>query len=332
MEKKGFGVKKREIDHIESSYKSKKGQFQRYNTQSSSSQIANTNFNFPIPARKLEPQNHQVKNQAESFPKKNYQRTQEQLPSLSLPLSEMYQKLLSIGQVAPMPLTPLQPPYPSWYKPDLTCEYHVGVVGHSIHTCNAFKRKLLQLIKAGWITFEDAPNVNTNPLPNHASGSGFVNMLEIEHSKILKVSMDRIYQIMVDARYKEGSEKCCEHHNIEGHVISHCEGFHKKMMQMMSHGLLRIEKVTSEEVFMMEAPNKEVCRVEFTTGRPPKLVLSKPVVEHKGNYSALPYDYGYSFKSTQQPPIFQAEIGGLTRSGRCFTPEELEKQRKAKGK
>jgi hypothetical protein len=55
-------------------------------------------------------------------------------------------------------------------------------------------------------------------------------------------------------------------------------------------------------------------------------------VEHKGNYSALPYDYGYSFKSTQQPPIFQAEIGGLTRSGRCFTPEELEKQRKAKGK
>jgi hypothetical protein len=37
MEKKGFGVKKREIDHIESSYKSKKGQFQRYNTQSSSS-------------------------------------------------------------------------------------------------------------------------------------------------------------------------------------------------------------------------------------------------------------------------------------------------------
>jgi len=175
MEKKGFGVKEREIDHIESSSKNKKGQFQRYNTQSSSSRIANTNFNFPIPTRKLEPQNQQVKNQAESFPKKNYQKTQEQ-PSLLLPLNEMYQKLLSIRQVAPVPLTPLQPPYPSWYKPDLTCEYHAGVAGHIIHTCNAFKIKLLQLIKAGWITFEDAPNVNTNPLPNHASGSGSVNM------------------------------------------------------------------------------------------------------------------------------------------------------------
>jgi hypothetical protein len=179
VEKKGFGVKKREIDHVESSYKSKKGQFQRYNTPSLSSQIANTNFNFPIPARKPEPQNHQIKNQAESFLKNNYQKTQEQLPPLPLPMNEMYQKLLSIGQVAPVPLAPLQPPYPSWYKPDLTCEYHVDVTGHNIHTCNAFKRKLLQLIKAGWITFEDAPNVNTNPLPNHASGSGSVNMLEI---------------------------------------------------------------------------------------------------------------------------------------------------------
>jgi hypothetical protein len=53
---------------------------------------------------------------------------------------------------------------------------------------------------------------------------------------------------------------------------------------------------------------------------------------YKGNYDALPHDYGCSFKSTQQLPIFQAEIRGLTRSGRCFTPEELEKQRKAKGK
>ena len=80
----------------------------------------------------------------------------------------MYQKLLSIGQIAPEPLTPLQPPYPNWYKPELNCEYHAGITGHSIYTCNAFKRKLLQLIKAGWIELEDAPNVNTNPLPNHA--------------------------------------------------------------------------------------------------------------------------------------------------------------------
>ena len=74
---------------------------------------------------------------------------------------------------------------------------------------------------------------------------------------------------------------------------------------------------------MMEAPNKEVCRVQFVTGKPHKLVLSKPVVPHKGSYNALPHDYGCSFKSTQQPSIFQTEIEGLTHSSSCFTPKEL---------
>jgi hypothetical protein len=32
----------------------------------------------------------------------------------------MYQKLLRNGHVAPEPLAPLQPPYPSWYKRELT--------------------------------------------------------------------------------------------------------------------------------------------------------------------------------------------------------------------
>jgi hypothetical protein len=34
----------------------------------------------------------------------------------------------------------------------------------------------------------------------------------------------------------------------------------------------------------------------------------------------------------QPTPVFQADIRGSTRSGRCFTPEELEKQRKNKVK
>jgi hypothetical protein len=34
----------------------------------------------------------------------------------------------------------------------------------------------------------------------------------------------------------------------------------------------------------------------------------------------------------QPTSIFQVEVGGLTRSGRCFTLEKLETQKKAKGK
>jgi hypothetical protein len=89
----------------------------------------------------------------------------------------MYQKLMSIGHIASEPLMPLQPPYPNWYKPYLPYEYHAGIARHNIHTCNAFKKKLMHLIKAGWITFKETPNMSTNPLPNHASGSGLVNAL-----------------------------------------------------------------------------------------------------------------------------------------------------------
>jgi hypothetical protein len=41
------------------------------------------------------------------------------------------------------------------------------------------------------------------------------------------------------------------------------------------------------------------------------------------SYNALPHNYGYSFHNKNPTPYFHAEIGGLTRSGRCFTPEEL---------
>jgi hypothetical protein len=92
----------------------------------------------------------------------------------------MYQKLLSIEHVALGALTPLQPLYPNRYKRDLTCKYYAGVVGHNIHTCSAFKKKLIQLIKARWVTFKETLNVSTNPLPNHALSSGSINALETE--------------------------------------------------------------------------------------------------------------------------------------------------------
>jgi len=77
IEKNAFRGKK-EVDLIESGCKSKKGQFQNYNTPSSSSQIANINFNSQFPKEELNPklpQNNQIKNQTENFPMKNYQKS-----------------------------------------------------------------------------------------------------------------------------------------------------------------------------------------------------------------------------------------------------------------
>jgi len=63
-----------------------------------------------------------------------------------------------------------------------------------------------------------------------------------------------------------------------------------------------------------------------------KLVLTKPLYVNKVDYRAMPSSYGYTSNIEAPLPLFQIEINGLTRSGCCFTLEELEKQRKAKGK
>jgi hypothetical protein len=51
----------------------------------------------------------------------------------------------------------------------------------------------MQLIKAACITFKENPNMSTNALPNHVSGSGLVNVLEAECLGNLKVSMVRAW-------------------------------------------------------------------------------------------------------------------------------------------
>jgi hypothetical protein len=61
-----------------------------------------------------------------------------------MPLKDLYAKLLSIGQITPILLPPIQPPFPIWYKLELACEYHASNPGHAIETCYAFKRKLLE--------------------------------------------------------------------------------------------------------------------------------------------------------------------------------------------
>jgi hypothetical protein len=109
------------------------------------------------------------------YQRRDNRQPEEQLPPLPMTLKELYAKLLSIGQIALLPLPPMQPHFPTWYNPELTCEYHAGNTGHSIENCVAFKKRVLQLIKIGWVTFEDSPNVNSNPLPKHTVGGSGVN-------------------------------------------------------------------------------------------------------------------------------------------------------------
>jgi len=164
-------------------------------------------------------------------------------------------------------------------------------------------------------------------------------MIEVgNQGKALKVSMKKLYDMLVQSRFLEIKveshlEGCdyCEFHGREGHHIEECIEFRKRIAKMMIRGELRIEPLEgSHEVSMMKGQDKTsgVCRVQLTVNGPPKLILAKPSYT-KGNHNAMPYNYGYASNIQAPLPLFQTEISGLTRSGRCFTPEEL---KKAKGK
>jgi hypothetical protein len=128
----------------------------------------------------------------------HFKEDEEQIPSFPISLKEMYQCLLNIGQIAPIPALAMQPPFPYRYKLKLKCEYLVDALGHNIETCLTFKRKVLQVIKVGWITFDDAPNVNLNPLPNNASKNRSVNAIKTgkKRAKTMKITMNDLYQVL----------------------------------------------------------------------------------------------------------------------------------------
>jgi len=66
----------------------------------------------------------------------------------------------------------MQPPYPKFYDANAKCDYHGGVVGHSIENCRPFKYKVQQLINVERLTFqEDKPSVEKNHLSGHTSPS-----------------------------------------------------------------------------------------------------------------------------------------------------------------
>ncbi|XP_034899372.1 uncharacterized protein [Populus alba] len=306
IEKRCFIGKKKEneMNNLEGEYKGRSKNYQTPTTQ-----VTSINFAKPSipnqPNQTKFPANNQI-----NYQRRDNRLSEEQLPPLPITLKELYAKLLSIGQIAPLTVPLMQPPFPTWYNPEVTCEYHAGHASHNIEACFAFKSKVLQLIKVGWVTLEDLPNVNSNPLPKHVASSAGVNTMEIDSKeRVLKVTMTKLYFMLVQFGHLEKSTECC-----------------KKTLKE-----LRIEAINdNEEIKMIE--NKEKCRIQSTANGLSKLVLTKPLMANKANYEAMPGDYGYTSNIESPLPLFQAEISGITRSGRYFTPEELEKQRKAKGK
>lgn len=59
-----------------------------------------------------------------------------------------------------------------FYTSDQRCAYHSNCVGHDAEDCIHLKPKIQDLIDEELVSLQPvAPNVNTNPLPNHGGGN-----------------------------------------------------------------------------------------------------------------------------------------------------------------
>nr|KYP31719.1 hypothetical protein KK1_047815 [Cajanus cajan] len=73
-------------------------------------------------------------------------KAERELDKIPISYTELFPQLVKASM--------LQPPYPLWYRPKETCDYHAEAAGHSIENCNALKSRVQELINAGQLKFE----------------------------------------------------------------------------------------------------------------------------------------------------------------------------------
>ena len=97
-----------------------------------------------------------------------------------------------------------------FYKPEQRCAYHSNGVGHDTEDYINLKHKIQDLIDREVVSLQPAaPNVNTNPLPNH--GVGNINMIETdederEAKRITPVAQEDLEKAVASLSVREKGE------------------------------------------------------------------------------------------------------------------------------
>ncbi|XP_017420393.2 uncharacterized protein LOC108330418 [Vigna angularis] len=264
---------------------------------------------------------------------------------------ELLPQLVKKGLVAICPMKLIQPPYPRGYDADARCSYHGGGIGHSIERCVAFKYKVQALIDSGWLKFqEDKPNTDTNPLSGHGSTS--TNAIQAEKHELIrdvrKIQSSRRFIFgallkvgLVEGDYDMGAA-CALHPDI-GHSIEECAELENILQDLLDRNLIQVCRGDKdEEVFAQTGGESDVTLPEplvihFTKTTPapvtegkPSFVIRVPSPFPYKNEKVVPWRYGaFALEEGKgaDPTIENiSSIGGITRSGRIFTPPELTRE------
>ncbi|XP_070045058.1 uncharacterized protein [Nicotiana tomentosiformis] len=243
----------------------------------------------------------------------------------------LFQRLRQLDVLRPIePKIPNPPPRNLDYS--LRCAYCSDAPGNDIEKCWHLKRAIQELIDTNQIVVQspEAPNINQNPLPAHAE----THMIEIVHK---------------DGEPKNSSKSVMMIRASENNPIKALDS--AKAISLMIKGVSEKPSTLNvkpsvlvvkgppvdveanqerQKVIVPGVPGKPVIIVEGARVTPViiKLVTQLPMVDTK----AIPWNYKQVIVTYKGKEV-EEEVngtGGLTRSGRCFTPEELRKTKPSK--
>ncbi|KAA3478158.1 RNA-directed DNA polymerase (Reverse transcriptase), Ribonuclease H-like protein [Gossypium australe] len=151
-------------------------------------EVGNVSGGYAKPITVNQPRVVATGQQASLRQESNTKQNAEKLQFTPIPMTyrELYKSLFDAHVVSPVYLKPLQPSYPKWYDSSTQCEYHAGIIGHSIENCFSFKKLVERLIKIGIVKFDDASGVG-NSLPNHTDNG--VNAIIENARKRIKLNV-----------------------------------------------------------------------------------------------------------------------------------------------
>jgi len=271
---------------------------------------------------------------------------------ISMTYTELLPDLLKNALVSLCPAKTLQSPYPKYYNASAKCEYHSGEMGHSTENCRALKFKVQSLIDSGWLTFqEQKPSVDKNPLTGHANTTVNVMMEKESLSLVrsvtkLKKPLSEVFGAICQAglfKYEYRPEDKCGFHASTKHSIDECAEFKYFVQDPIDRHILQVShqkregEVFAGEEWIPQRPKPLVIRFTKATnpvpsGRQPLVIQTPSSFPYKDD-KVVPWKYGVSIIQGEQKHESanqdKAEIenisgvGGMTRSGRLFTPPDL---------
>ncbi|XP_070039056.1 uncharacterized protein [Nicotiana tomentosiformis] len=263
-------------------------------------------------------------------PKPDYRKERQQRKETFTPLGESYtslfQRLRQLDVLRPIePKIPNPPPRNLDYS--LRCAYCSDAPGHDTEKCWHLKRAIQELIDTNQIVVQspEAPNINQNPLPAHAE----THMIEIVHKDGEPKNSSK--SVMMIRASESNPIKALDPAKAISLTI---KGVSEKPSTLNVKPSILVVKgppvdveanQERQKVIVPGVPGKPVIIVEGVRVTPViiKPVTQLPMVDTK----AVPWNYKQVVITYKGKEVEEEinETGGLTRSGRCFAPEELRK-------